>query len=260
MKNKLFSLLAVVAMILIVSGCEKKETLEAGLTTETASTEIKPASFDSASAATLSGKVVFEGQAPAPEKLSIAGNPECAVFHAGGSVASEELLVKDGALKNVFVYVKEGLEGQSFPVPSQAAAIDNKNCVYVPHVIGVQVNQPVNILNSDPTLHNVHSYSKNSKSWNLGLPFQGMKQVKKFDAAEVMVSLKCDVHPWMKGYVGVLDHPYFQVTGEDGKFTLNNLPPGEYLVEAWHEKLGTQSQKVQIGPQETKEIEFKFSA
>jgi plastocyanin len=257
MPNKQTILFLSFCLIFTLSGCQKQEASDTVLTTEAISAEIKPA-VDSASAATLSGKVFFGGTVPALEKLSIGGNPECAVFHPGGGVPSEELLVKNGALQNVFVYIKEGLEGRSFPVPSQAATIDNKNCVYVPHVMGVQTGQPVNILNSDPTLHNVHSYSKNSKSWNLGLPFQGMKQVKKFEASEVMIALKCDVHPWMKGYVGVLDHPYFQVTGEDGGFSLKDLPPGEYVVEAWHEKLGTQSQKVQIGPQETKQIEFKF--
>ena len=247
-------------LVLVLSGCEKKEAVDAAVQVETVSSEIKPAmGVDSASAGTLKGKVIFDGQAPAPEKLSIAGNPECAVFHPGGSIVSEELLVKNGALQNVFVYVKEGLEGQSFPAPSEAVTINNKNCTYVPHVTGVQVNQPVNILNSDPTLHNVHSYSKNSKSWNLGLPFQGMKQTKKFDAPEVMVTLKCDVHPWMIGYLGVLGHPYFQVTGDGGEFELKNLPPGKYVIEAWHEKLGVQTQTIELGHEETKEIEFKFT-
>ena len=204
--------------------------------------------------------MTFQGEAPAPQKISVSGNPECAALHSDGSITSEELLVNGGSLQNVFVYVKEGFEGQSFTAPAEAATVENKNCAYVPHVIGVQVGQPLNIVNSDPTLHNVHSYSKNSKSWNIGLPIQGMKQTKKFDAPEVMVALKCDVHPWMRGYIGVLPHPYFSVTNGDGSFEIKNLPPGDYLIEAWHEKLGVQSQKIKIEPQETKEIEFKFSA
>ncbi|MBI2095800.1 MAG: hypothetical protein HYT89_06500 [Candidatus Omnitrophica bacterium] len=215
---------------------------------------------DLSQAGAVKGRVFYEGPAPAPREIPVKGNPECAVFHPGGNVKSEELLARDGFLKNVFVYVKEGLEHVRFDAPQEPVVIDNKNCVYVPHVSGAQVGQPVELRNSDPTLHNVHSYAENSKNWNLGLPFQGMKQVKKFEAAEVMVTLKCDVHPWMIGYLGVLAHPCFQVTGDGGEFELKNLPPGRYLIEAWHEKLGTESQTVEIGPQETKTIEFRFKA
>jgi len=251
----------IIAPFFVVAGCNEKSQ-NADVKVETGSPEIKQSSgvqaFDPATAGTISGKVVFEGQAPAPQALSIAGNPECAAMHPGGQVDSEELLVNQGMLQNVFIYIKEGLEGRAFDVPQQAVAIENKGCVYVPHVAGAQVNQPVDLVNSDPTLHNVHTYSKNSKSWNIGLPFQGMKQTKKFSAPEVMVALKCDVHPWMRGYLGILPHPYFGVTGMDGTFELKNLPPGEYVIEAWHEKLGVQSQTVKIEPQETKEVSFSF--
>ena len=214
--------------------------------------------LDPATVGTLRGKVLFEGQAPAPKQISVKGNPECAVLHPGGMIASEELVVNGGALQNVFVYVKEGLEGFSFTAPESPVIIENKTCVYTPHVAGVMVGQGVVFLNQDSTLHNIHSYPKNSRSFNLGLPLTGMKQTKKFDAPEIMVPLKCDVHPWMQGYIGVLSHPYFAVSGPDGAFELKNLPPGKYTLEAWHEKLGTQSQTVEIGPQETKAVEFKF--
>ena len=264
MKTKYLSFLLLGSVL--VAGCGQK----AVEVTSTASTEIPASStpvnnvsaavIDPASAGTIKGKVLFEGTVPPAQEISVRGNPECAVFHQGGKVKSEELVVNNGALQNVFVYVKEGLEGKSFPAPSEAVTIQNKSCVYVPHVSGAQVGQSIILLNEDPTLHNIHSYSKNSKSWNLGLPFQGMKQTKKFEAAEVMVHLKCDVHPWMSGYVGVLSHPYFSVSGADGSFEIKNLPPGEYLIEAWQEKLGVQSQKIKIEPQETKELEFKFTA
>jgi plastocyanin len=248
--------------LIFISGCggEKKE-LPVSLTAAETKEAPKAAeiSVDPATAATVKGRVSFEGEAPALRDLSVGGNPECAVFHPGGKIKSEELLIRGGFVQNVFVYVKEGLEGRVFGVPPRPVVIENKNCVYVPHVVGVEVGQEVELLNGDATLHNIHSYSKSSKSWNLGLPFQGMKQLKKFSSPEIMVTLKCDVHPWMIGYVGVLPHPYFSVTAEDGRFELKNLPPGEYTVEAWHEKLGVQTQTIKLEPRETKEIEFKFS-
>ena len=245
-----------------MTGCgqkseEVKPPVESA-TSVTATNAVNSQAIDPAMSATVKGKVFFQGAVPPVQEISVRGNPECAVFHQDGKVKSEELVVNDGALQNVFVYIKEGLEGRSFPVPATSVTIENKNCVYVPHVSGAQVGQSVILLNNDPTLHNIHSYSKNSKPWNLGLPFQGMKQSKKFEAPEVMVHLKCDVHPWMTGFVGVLTHPYFAVTAKDGSFEIKNLPPGEYLIEAWQEKLGVQSQKIKIEPRETKEIEFKF--
>lgn len=214
---------------------------------------------DPSLAGSIKGKIVFEGTSPEPKQLSVKGNPECAVLHPGGMVASEELVVKEGVLQNVFVYVKQGLEDYSFTPPASAHVVENKGCVYVPHVSGVMAGQEIQFLNQDPTLHNIHSYPKNSKAFNLGLPLVGMKQTKKFDSPEVMVPLKCDVHPWMQGYVGVLAHPYFQVSSADGTFELKNLPPGEYVVEAWHEKLGTRSQAVKLISQGTQEVEFKFT-
>lgn len=248
----------IVGFLLICStGCGPKE--EVSITSEPRAETAAIVKFlDRESAGILKGIVKFEGEAPAPKKIPIKGNPECAVFHSGGSVDSEELLVKDGALQNVFIYIKEGLEGYSFQTPSEPVTISNRKCVYVPHVSGAQAGQPLVLLNEDPTLHNIHSYSKNSSSFNVGLPFQGVKQTKKFAKPEVMVTLKCDVHPWMIGYVGVLEHPYFGVTGQDGGFELKNLPAGEYLVEAWHEKLGVQSRTIKIEPRETKEIVFIF--
>ncbi len=252
--------LSLMIAVVLVAGCTPKET-----TVEVAapgSAEIKTSAsqtVDAATAGILKGKVLFEGVVPEPKQLSVKGNPECAALHAGGTIASEELVSKDGLLQNAFIYVKQGLEDFSFTPPSTPVTIENKTCVYVPHVSGAMVGQDVAFLNQDATLHNIHAYPKVGKAFNLGLPLVGMKQTKKFSAPEVMVPLKCDVHPWMLGYVGVLPHPYFQVTGADGSFELKDLPPGTYVIEAWHEKLGAQTQTITLGPQETKEIEFKFA-
>lgn len=250
-------LIGLVSALLV--GCNSKE--EAPTVTSDVSKEV-PASAgqtpDLSQAGSVSGRVRFEGAVPEMRDLSVKGNPECSVHHAGGTIAQEELIVKDGNLKNAFVYVKSGLEPYAFPTPTEPVTLDNRLCMYVPHVTGAQVNQPINVLNSDATLHNVHAMAQKNKGWNLGLPFQGLKQVKRFAEAEVMVKFKCDVHPWMSGYLGVLPHPYFKVTGEDGTFELKDLPPGTYEVEVWHEKLGTQSQSITIGPREAKTSDFVF--
>ena len=250
-------------MTLALVGCggsKEAPTVTSEPAGETPAVSASAKTVDSATAGTVKGKIVFEGEAPAPKQMSVRGNPECSVLHAGGTVASEELVVNNGALQNVFVHVKEGLQGYSFTAPQEPVIIENKTCVYMPHVAGVMVGQPVQFLNQDSTLHNIHSYPKESKGFNLGLPLVGMKQTKKFDAPEIMVPLKCDVHPWMLGYVGVVAHPYYNVSDASGQFELKNLPPGEYTIEAWHEKLGAQSQTIKIEPQGTKEIEFKFAA
>ena len=122
----------------------------------------------------------------------------------------------------------------------------------------MRVGQPLEIVNSDPTLHNIHALPKANAEFNNGQPIQGMKMTHTFTAKEVMVPFKCDVHGWMNAYVGVLDHPYFATTDKDGKFELKTLPPGTYTIEAWHERLGAMEQKVTLGPKDSKEVNFTF--
>jgi plastocyanin len=164
------------------------------------------------------------------------------------------------SLANVFVYVKDGLGSFSYDPPTDMAKIDQRECRYHPHVFGMRVGQPLEIMNSDPTLHNIHAIPKTNSEFNNGQPIQGMKMTHTFDKPEVMVPFKCDVHGWMNAYVGVLDHPYFAVTDATGSFDIKNLPPGTYTIEAWHEKFGTMQQKVTIGAKETKDAPFTFKA
>ena len=175
-----------------------------------------------------------------------------------GAAATEQVVVTDGALQNVFVYVKDGLGNLRFPVPATAVTLDQKGCRYTPHVLGIQVGQPLEVLNSDATLHNVHAVAETNREFNTGQPIQGMKHTHTFTTQEVMVPFKCDVHGWMTAFVGVLDHPFYAVTGSDGRFELKGLPPGTYTIEAWHETLGAQTQEVTIGEKETKDVPFSF--
>ncbi len=214
-----------------------------------------------AHAATIATKAMFTGQAPVAETIKADADPTCALMHPEG-VANDSVIVNaNGTLKNVFVYVKEGLAGKTFEAPKTPVTFDQKGCLYSPKVFGIQVSQPLEIINSDNTLHNVHALPANSQQFNLGMPIQGMKLKKTFSKPEVMVKIKCEVHPWMGAYAGVLDHPFFGVTADDGSAQIANLPAGQYVIEAWHEKYGAQTQNVTIGAEgDTQEVSFQFNA
>lgn len=208
--------------------------------------------------ASITGKVTYRGDAPKLNPIKMAADPYCASTHSA-TVANEELLVNaDGTLRNVFVYVKEGITG-TYPPPTTPAVLDQAGCLYRPRVQGMQVGQPLLIRNSDDTLHNVHALGDKNPAFNLGQPVRGMEQKKVFTQPEVMLRFKCDVHPWMSAYLGIVAHPFFATTGEAGTFTLKNLPAGKYILEACHEKLGTQTQTVQIADGETKAVELSFA-
>jgi len=176
-------------------------------------------------------------------------------------VYSQNVVVDEkGMLQNVFVYVKEGLPAKTYPAPKTPVTINQQGCMYAPHVLGIQVNQPLQIVNSDPTLHNIHALPKLNDGFNIAQPRKGMKTEKFFTQPEIMVRVKCDVHSWMSCYIGVLDHPFFAVTGSDGTCELRGLPPGEYLIAAWHEKYGTQEQTLVVKAGEEKKIVFTYTA
>ena len=207
----------------------------------------------------ISGSAKFSGTAPEMGKIAMNADPTCAALHAEQAKEETVIVNANGTLKNVFVYVKEGLEGKTFPAPTELVSINQRGCQYDPHVFGIQVGQPLQIINSDNTLHNVHSLAEKSKQFNLGMPIQGMKLTKKFETPEIMVKFKCDVHPWMNAYIGVLTHPFYGVTNDTGDFEIKDLPPGEYTLEAWHEKYGAQIQKVTVAEGAPAAVEFTFN-
>lgn len=211
---------------------------------------------DVANAGSVRGIVNYAG-ADGDTPIAMGGDPTCASAHSA-PVDTGRFAVKDGKLGNVFVYVKSGLEGKRFPVPTEVKVLDQQGCLYQPHVMGVQVGQTLKIKNSDPTVHNVHTTPSANEGFNLGQPMQNMETDRKFDKAEVMVPFKCDIHPWMSAYVGVVDHPYYAVSGEDGAFTLDQLPAGTYTLEAWHEELGTATQQVTVAADQTADVTFDF--
>jgi plastocyanin len=200
--------------------------------------------------ATVTGKIAFTGKAPKPTEIKMNADPGCVKANPG-KVYSEDFVVNsNGTLANVFVYVKEGVKKETVPpAPATPVEFDQKGCRYTPHVFGVRVNQTVKVINSDPFLHNVNAVAKESSNkFNNAMPKQGQVIEKKFTKPETMVRVKCDVHGWMVAYIGVLDHPYFAVSDQTGAFSIKDLPPGDYTIEAWHEnkKLGAKTQKVTV--------------
>jgi hypothetical protein len=213
---------------------------------------------DSATAGSVAGVVNFTGTAPEPEVIQMEGEPDCAATYTDGPFSETVAVNDNGTLANTFVYVKTGLEGMNFATPSEPVVLDQDGCRYHPHVLGVQTDQTVLIRNSDPVSHNIHPNPTNSRSFNISQPTQDMETERSFPAAEIMIPVSCDIHSWMSAYIGVVDHPYFAVTGADGSFELPNLPPGDYVIEAWHETYGTQTMNVTVGESEAVDIEFTY--
>ena len=207
----------------------------------------------------VSGKVMFEGTAPKAAVLRMDADKVCKAAHKAPQKSEEVIVNSNNTLKNVLVYVKSGLGSKKFDASSKKVEFDQEGCMYKPHVVGIQTGQELVVKNSDPTLHNVHSLSKENPQFNVAQPKKGMTLTKKFDKAEVF-KVKCEVHTWMGAYIGVFSHPFFAVTGDDGSFTLAKLPAGDYTLEAWHEKYGVQTAKVKVDASGKATADFKFAA
>ncbi len=214
---------------------------------------------DKETAATITGKAAFSGNPPTkPPPIQFSADPHCAALHKEPAYPEDVVVNENKTLKNVFVYVSKGLEGKTFAAPTEPVVFDQRGCQYHPHVFGIMAKQPLQILNSDATNHNVHALPTKQQGFNDGMPQKDMKITRKFNKPEVMVTIKCEVHNWMKAFCGVLDHPYYSVTDEKGEFKIENLPPGKYTLTAWHEKLGQQTKDVEVGPKDAKSVDFEF--
>jgi plastocyanin len=211
-------------------------------------------------ASTVTGTVTFDGKVPALKPLAMDADPACAKKHSA-PVPNEMLTLGSGnTMGSVMVWVSKGLPaGKTFPVPKTPVVLDQNGCQYKPHVMGIMVGQAYKILNSDGILHNVHTLPKINKAFNRAMPATLKEATTTFDKEEAIFHIKCDVHPWMSAYIAVFTHPFFSVTGTDGKFTISGLDPGTYEITAWHEKLGTQTASVTVGATDTKTQNFKFA-
>jgi plastocyanin len=212
-----------------------------------------------AAGASLTGAVKFEGSALKPTRIDMSSDPNCAKAHPTPPTTEDLVIGANGALANVVVYVSDGLGDRTFEPPQQAAVIEQKGCQYKPHIVALQTNQKLDVVNSDATTHNIHPMPNNNREWNKTQP-HGMPVEETFTREEITIPVKCNIHPWMHAYIAVFKHPFFAVTDKDGAFDLKNLPPGTYTIKAWHEKLGTLTQKVTVGGGEAKTLDFVFKS
>jgi plastocyanin len=207
--------------------------------------------------ASLSGVVKFEGVALKGTRIDMSSDPNCVKAHST-PVTTEEIVVDaNGGLANVVVYVSDGLGTATFQPPAQPVVFEQKGCQYKPHVLAMQANQKLNVVNDDETTHNIHPTPNNNREWNMTQP-HGMPLEQTFAREEVAILVKCNIHPWMRGYIAVFKHPYFAVSDKNGSFDLKDLPPGTYTITAWQEKLGMKTQKITVGAGEAKTLDFTF--
>ncbi|MAF09057.1 hypothetical protein CMK11_01295 [Candidatus Poribacteria bacterium] len=244
-------------------GCGKKEDTPArppaSGTPPPAMTPAAPPAAPAAATegtASIAGKVTFTGAAPVVATMDMNADPVCAGMHTGPVGGGDAIVAADGGLKNVIVYVQSGASS-NFSAPEAAVVLDQKGCVFEPHVVALQVGQTLKFVNSDTTTHNVHTLSDLNRAFNTSMPIPNMEIEKTFDDVEIF-KIKCDVHPWMSSWVGVFDNPFFAVTDADGSFELAGLPAGTYTVVAVHEKYGEKPTEVTVGDGEAGTADFAY--
>ena len=219
-----------------------------------------PTPLDLSTVGTVSGQVRFEGTVPDHTRLQLGGWSACAAQHPDRLPKADDVLVRDGKLQNAVVYITQGLGERVFAVPQEPVLSDQHGCMFLPRILTARVDQPIRFLNSDPIAHNVHGLPQHARPWNFSLGLKGAAKTIMIDTPENMIPIRCDIHGWMRASIGVFDHPYFAVTDANGSFSLPNIPPGNYTIEAWHERFGTREQNVALGEKETQEIVFTFTA
>ncbi len=234
------SLATILSLLALVGACSKSEPVDNAGPEATTAGDTYSSKGDEG---TVTGSIAFAGTPAAPKKIDSSADPVCG--QKNPNLTTEDTIVKDGKLANAFVYIKDGTTADgkkitaiSFPVPADAVSLDQNGCHYKPHVLGIQANQKLRITNSDPTQHNIHPTPKVNPEWNQTQANGAAPIEKTFARPEVLIPVKCNQHPWMKAYVGVVKHPFYAVSAEDGSFTIKGVPPGTYTVAAWHEKGG----------------------
>jgi len=252
----------VLGAMLIAAGCGGSKSPETSTAPATGPAAAKPVEYfhpDPATASTVHGKVLYKGAKPARQIIDMGSDAACSKLHAGHPVYDDPVMVgKGGGLANAFVYIQSGLEGKTFEPPKEPVILDQSGCMFVPRIIAIRNAEPLEVKNSDPVGHNIHPMPQNNREWNEEQQPNTPPVEHKFARREVMIPVKCNIHNWMRAYIGVMEHPYFAVTGADGTFEWHNVPPGEYVIAVWHEKLGEQTLKMHVARAGRAEVELTY--
>lgn len=243
----------VLTLTIVATGCRKKESEEPQPPAPTAV-------VDASTAGTIRGTVRLDGPPPQFKAIDMSAEAACVQANPAPVVPPIVVTGAHGALANVVVYVKSGLGSYRFDAPATPVVLDQKGCMYAPRVLAAMVNQPFEVSNEDQTIHNVHPMSRENKAWNKSEPVGDPPIQTTFAKPELAIPIACNIHPWMRAFLFVFAHPYFDITPRSGEFTLKNLPPGTYTIEAWHERFGFQDQTIALGAKESKSIEFVFQS
>ena len=255
----------IIFAVLLVTMLDRRTALASAITAVTSAPSYPPVRASAVWAeqegtGQVSGRVSFQGNAPSRAKIVMGKDPVCLTAHGEAPLAEDGEVNGDGTLPNVFVYVKSGAERASFTAPDQPAILDQRGCMYQPHVLGVMVGQELQITSSDPTTHNIHPLPRDNQEWNQSQPPGAAPLTKKFTRPEVTIPVKCNQHPWMKAYIGVTSNPFYSVTGTAGTFTIKGLPAGKYTIEAWTATFGTETQEITVQANQSVTADFTFRA
>jgi hypothetical protein len=243
--------------VVLLAGCSGNDKTSQP---SVAKSEPAPVYFkvDPGTAAAVTGQIKFKGKRSTPKVIDMSEEPACVEAHHGKAYDESLVVSKNGALANAFIYVKSGLDGKTFEVPADPVTIDQNGCWFRPRVLGIQTGQVLKVVNSDPVTHNIHPMAEVNREWNHSQGGGDPPLARKFLKPEIMIPVKCNIHSWMHAFIGVLNHPYFAVSKDDGTFEIDNLPPGTYTIGVWQEKLGTQEQQLIVPPRGKPVANFTF--
>jgi len=215
---------------------------------------------DPSTAGAISGKVTLDGAPPERKPVAMATAPACARQYSSPPLAEDVIAAPSGELQNVVVYLRGEFSAYAFPLPAVAARMDQKGCMFVPHVVAVRAGAPLQFLNSDDTSHNIHPVPSRNREWNESQPRRAAPLDRTFAREEVAIPIKCNLHHWMSGYIAVLGNPFFQVTGADGSFDIEGIPPGAYTLVAWQEHYGATEQPITVEASQKQSVAIVFHA
>ena len=208
----------------------------------------------------LSGTVRFQGKAPALRPILMDKDPVCANQQTGTVLPEDGRVNANGTLPNAFVYISKAAANLSTAAPSNSVTLTQKGCTFVPHVLGIMVGQPLQVVTEDPTTHNIHvNATKGNRDWNVTQQPGTPSVTTRFSQPAIMVPVRCNIHPWMEAYIGVVSNPYYAVTDDTGSFLIKNVPPGDYTLSVWTATFGTQEHSVTVRGGESASVDFTFA-